>query len=75
MRIITIGTWSGKICATCQFWEGPTLISSAGSSSNPAKMNFDNTPCNGKCIKKNALKQSTSSCGEHKYNYRCQRYL
>lgn len=73
--IITIGSRMAERCATCMYWEGPNVVTSAGSLSNPKRMKLDSKPYNGTCIKKRTTKHSTSSCNEHEYHYRFQRYL
>lgn len=75
MRQIIIGSPNSRICATCQYWEGPNLLSSAGSAANPNRMNFDNRACSAVCIKKHSKTSASSSCSEHEYNFQCQRYI
>lgn len=76
-KIITIGKWDAKICATCEFWEGTNQLHSAEVHSNPNKMILADSAKTtyGICIKKHSQKSGTQSCSSHAYSYRLQRYV
>lgn len=77
MRTITIGRREAEICATCEYWQGGNLIQSAGSISNPSKMNLNDRArfTQGTCINRKCTRSGTQSCGEHEYRYDLKRYL
>ena len=77
-RLIRIGKSDSKLCATCEYWEGGTVfLKSKGYSNSPETMELNDSARTSyeRCIKKHSKKNGTSSCGEHKYSYRLQRYI
>ena len=76
-RTIIIGKSEAQICATCEYWDGENLLSSAGCASNPNKMYINDDAKNiyGQCLEKKSKQSGTRSCSKHKYSYRLQRFL
>ena len=75
--LITIGKRESKICATCQYWQGPEFVYSIGSASCPAKCEVSDEArfTYALCVKKHSKQPGTRSCMNHTYHYRYSSYL
>ena len=75
--LITIGKRDSKICATCQYWQGPDLVFNIGSTSCPNRCEVSDEArfTNALCIKKRSQQSGTRSCMSHEYHFKYSRYL
>lgn len=77
MRNITIGKPDSKICATCEFWEGPkTLAKSRGHVNHPEDFSYDSQhSMRATCIKRKRMCYGHDKCIQHQFRYDLMKYL
>ena len=76
MRPLTMGKPESKICATCEYWEGPRCVQSRGILNQPKEFMLDNRiTVRANCLKQHRQCIPSYKCAHHQFRYDLVRYL